>query len=156
MMFSAILSFLGGSVFRTIWGEVANWFTERQNQKYEIERMRVQEEIEAAQHARNLESLRLQAELGVKTIAVQAEADLSRLDAEGFYANAREAMKPTGIWIVDLWNGIVRPLCATIAIILWVGALNEAGWKMSDWDKELVGVILGFFFASRELSKRGK
>ena len=57
---------------------------------------------------------------------------------------------------MDLWNGIIRPLVATIAVVLWVMALNSRGWKMDDWDKEIVGVVFGFFFASRELMKRGK
>lgn len=155
-MLSSILAFLSCSAFRMIWGEVSHWFTEKQEQKHELERLRLQGELDAAQHARNLEALRVQAELGVKTIQVQAEADLERADAAGFFAAVEAFMKPTGIVLVDAWNGIIRPLCATIAIILWVMALNRAGWIMTDWDKELVAGILGFFFAARELSKRGK
>lgn len=118
--------------------------------------MRLQGDLEAAQHARNLEAIRVQADLGVKTIQVQAEADIGRLEMEGWSGAVKEAMKPTGIYIVDLWNGIIRPLAASIAILLWVLALNSQNWKMTDWDMELVGVVLGFFFASRELMKRGK
>jgi len=155
-MFSAILSFLGGSAFRMIWGEISHWLTARQEHAQEIERMRLQGELDAAAHARNLEAIKVQADLGVKTIQVQAEADMGRIDAEGFYAAAREAMKPTGVWLVDLWNGIVRPLCATIAIALWVLALKRAGWTMGAWDMELVSGVLGFFFADRSLGRRGK
>lgn len=156
MMFSAILSFLGGSAFRMVWGEISSWISERQEQKREIERMRVQGELEAAQHARNMEAIKLQTELGVKTIQVQAEADVGRIDAEGFYSVAREALKPSGIFLVDLWNGVIRPLCATIAVALWVVALCAANWGMQDWDRDLVAAILGFFFASRDMGKRGK
>lgn len=155
-MFTALFSFLGGSVFRMIWGEIASWMTAKQEHAHEIERMRAQGDLEAAQHARNLESMRLQSEIGVQTIRVQAEADTQRLEIEGWAGAVREAMRPTGVFIVDVWNGVIRPLAASIAILLWVFALNEQGWRMGDWDKELVGVILGFFFASRELSKRGK
>lgn len=155
-MFSALFSFLGGSIFRMIWGEVSTWMTARQDHSFEIERMRLQGDLEAAQHARNLESIRVQAELGVKTIQVQAEADVGRLEAEGFFGAVKDAMQPTGIYLVDLWNGIIRPLAASIALLLWVFALNTQGWKMTEWDMELVGVVLGFFFASRELMKRGK
>lgn len=155
-MFSALFSFLGGTAFRMIWGEVSSWWTARQEHKHEIERLRLQGDIDAAQHGRNMETIRLQAELGVKTIQVQGEADTSRIELEGWSGAVREALKPTGIWLVDLWNGIIRPLAATIALVLWVGALNGQGWMMGEWDKELVGVVLGFFFASRELSKRGK
>lgn len=155
-MFTALLSFLGGGVFRMLLGEVSAWLTKRQDHRYEIERMKVQGELDASQHSRNLEAIRVQAELGVQTIRVQGEADLARLDAAGFYGAVAEAQKPTGIWLVDLWNGIIRPLCATIAVYLWVLALNAQSWKMGEWDKELVGVILGFYFVSRQLSKAGK
>jgi hypothetical protein len=153
---SAIISFLGGSAFRMIWGEVSAFFSARQDHRFEVERMRLQGELDGAAHARNLEAIRVQAELGVKEVQVKAEADIGRAEAEGFYAALREAQKATGIFLVDLWNGVIRPLAASIAIALWVLALDSQGWKMGEWDKELVGVILGFFFASRELTKRGK
>ena len=155
-MISAIISFLGGSVFRMIWGEVSTWVTAKQSHAQELERLRLQGELDAAQHSRNLESIRVHAELGVKEIRVKAEADLERIDAEGFYGAAREAMKPTGIWLVDLWNGVIRPLCATIAVAMWVLSLYRAGWTLGPWDQELTAAVLGFFFADRALGKRGK
>lgn len=155
-MFSALFSFLGGTAFRMIWGELSSWITARQEHAHEVERMRLQADLDAATHGRNLESIRVQAELGIQTIRVQGDADSNRQEMEGWSGAVREALKPTGIWFVDVWNGVIRPLAATIALILWVGALNRQGWTMTPWDQELVGVVLGFFFASRELSKRGK
>ena len=155
-MLSAIISFLGGSAFRMVFGEVSHWITAARDHKREVEMMRVQGELDAAQHQRNMESIRLQSELGVKTIAVQAQADLSKLDADGFYSAVSQAMKPSGIFLVDLWNGIIRPLCATIAIMLWVKALGNQGWAMAAWDMEMVAAILGFFFADRSMGKKGK
>ena len=155
-MLSAIISFLGGSAFRMVFGEVSHWITAARDHKREVEMMRVQGELDAAQHQRNMESIKLQAELGVKTIAVQAQAYLSKLDADGFYSAVSQAMKPSGIFLVDLWNGIIRPLCATIAIMLWVKALGNQGWIMAAWDMEMVAAILGFFFADRSMGKKGK
>lgn len=155
-MFTALLSFLGGSVFRMLWGEIAGWVTAHQSHRQEIERLRWQAEADAAQHARNLEAIKVQADLGVQTIRVQAEADTERIEAQAWGAAVATLHQPSGIGVVDAWNGIIRPLAASIAILLWVLALNEQGWKMGEWDKELVGVVLGFFFASRELMKRGK
>lgn len=155
-MFSALISFLGGSVFRTIWGEIAAWVQAKQEHKFELERLQLQEGLAAAQHIRTQDAIRLQAELGVQTIRVQAEAATGRIETEGWAAAVASSMRPTGVAWVDAWNGSVRPAAASIALILWVGALNSQGWKMSDWDMQLVGVILGFFFASRELTKRGK
>jgi hypothetical protein len=155
-MFSALLSFLGGSVFRMVWGEIAALLTARQDHRHEIERLKLQAETDAAQHARNLEAIKVQADLGVQTIRVQAEADIGGIEAQAWGNAVAALQQPTGIWAVDFWNGIIRPLAASIAIVLWVLALNSQGWQMGEWDKELVGVVLGFFFASRELLKRGK
>ncbi len=155
-MFSALFSFLGGSAFRMLWGEIAAWVSSKQEHSHEIERMRLQAELDAAQHSRNLEAQRLQAELGVKEIAVRSEADLALKDLDVWGKAIDNAGKATGFMLVDVWNGIIRPLVATIAVILWVLALNSQGWKMTEWDKEIVGVVFGFFFASRELAKRGK
>ena len=156
-MFSAIISFLGGSAFRLIWEQISTAWTTYQDHKHELERMRLQGELDAAAHDRNLASIRLQAELGVQTIRVQAEADVTRTDAAAWGQAVVAAIKPSGIFAVDFWNGIVRPAAATIALGLWCFALHEAGFKMSEWDRELVGVILGFFFAVRVLSaNRGR
>ena len=155
-MFTALLSFLGGSVFRMLWGEIAGWVTAHQTHRQEIERLQLQSEADAAQHARNLEAIRVQADLGVQTIRVQAEADTERIEAQAWGTAVATLYQPSGIAVVDAWNGIIRPLAASIAILLWVLALNEQGWKMGQWDKELIGVVLGFFFASRELTKRRK
>lgn len=155
-MFGALFSFLGGSAFRMVWGEMSAYFTKRQEFANERETMRLQGELDAAAHGRMIELTRLQADLGVKTIEVQKDADVARAEAGAFAEAIRDAMKPTGIVWVDAWNGTIRPLAASIAIMLWVLALNEQGFKMGDWDKEIVGVILGFFFADRSLGKRGK
>lgn len=156
MLLSAILSFLGGSAFRMIWGELSAAWTKRQEQSHEIERMRVQAELEAAQHQRNMEALRVQAELGVKTIQVQGEADVARIEAEAFSRSQADAAKPSGIYIVDLWNGMVRPAAATLALWLWLRALWAQQWAMQGRDWDLVCAILGWFFADRTLGKRGK
>ena len=155
-MISALLSFLGGSAFRMLWGEIAALVTSKLEHTHEIERMRVQGDLDAAQHARNLEAQRLQADLGIKEITVKSDADLALKDLDVWGRAVESANKPVGILVVDLWNGVIRPLIATIAVVLWVLALNAQGWAMSEWDKEIVGVVFGFFFASRELLKRGK
>lgn len=155
-MFSALFSFLGGSVFRMIWGEVSAWVTAKQTHAQEIERMRLQAELDAAQHSRNLQAIEQQAKLGIETIRVQGEQIANQVELQGWAEAVASAQKPSGIWFVDTWNGIIRPLAASIAIALWVIALQEAGWKMTEWDRELVGVVLGFFFASRVLTKAGK
>lgn len=155
-MFSALISFFGGSAFRMIWGEVSHWITARQDQAHEIERLKLQGDLDAKAHARNLESLRLQSELGVKTIEAQREADLDRLDVGAFATAVADVGRQTGIKIIDIWNGAIRPLLATLAIGVVVVEIGCNGFVLSEWDRELIGAILGIYVADRSLAKRGK
>lgn len=153
---SAILSFLGGSAFRAVWGEFSHWMTARQEHKYEVQRMQVQGQLDAAQHSRTLESLRLQSELGIKTLEVQSDADQARLGAEAFREAQKTLAAPTGVKWVDAWNASVRPAFATVVLCLWVAALYQRSWVLAAWDLELSASIAGFYFADRMLSKRSK
>lgn len=155
-MFTALFSFLGGSVFRMIWGEVASFVNKRQDHKQEVERLKLQAELDDKNHQRTLEAQRVQAELGIKTIEAQSVAAVDKADAEAFGIAMSEAFKPTGNSFVDSWNGSVRPCAATIVLVLWVMKLYANNFVMDEWDKELGGAVLGFFFADRALGKRGK
>jgi hypothetical protein len=155
-MLSAILSFLGGSVFRMVWGEVSSFINKRQDHQHEIERLRVQADADAAEHARNLESMRLQSELGIKLVDAQRESIVAQGDADAFTEAMRSASKPTGYTLVDVWSGIIRPAFATIAGALWVLKLHAQAWRMDEFDIGLVAVIVGFFFADRSLRRNGK
>jgi len=155
-MFGALFSFLGGSVFRMVWGEVSSFFKQRQEHAQELDRMRLQGEQEAARHTRDTERLRLQSELGVKEVQIAGDLAIQKTEAEAFVEAMKRASVPTGVKWVDAWNGSIRPAAATIALSLWVLALAYAGFIVGDWDRDLVGVILGFYFADRTLSKRSK
>lgn len=152
----ALISFLGGSAFRMIWGEVSSYFKAKQDQAFEIERMKLQGEQEAAQHERSMASLRLQSELGIKTIEAQRDADVVRVEADAWLSAVRSVGTQTGIKFLDIWNGAVRPLLATLAIAVVVAEIARNGFVLSDWDRELVGAILGIYVADRSLAKRGK
>lgn len=156
MILSALLSFLGGSAFRMVWGEIASAWTKYQDHKQEIERIKAEGEVEASRHRNDMERIKLQADLGVKEIVVQGDVEVKKLEASAFVEAMKEANKATGIYFVDCWNGSVRPAMATIALLLWVLALWRAGFVTSDWDRELVAGILGFYIADRTLAKRGK
>lgn len=155
-MLSALFSFLGGSAFRMLWGEIVAYLKAKQEHAYEIERMRLQNELEAAQHARNLEAIRTQAELGVKVIEAQRDADVSRIEADAWLDAVRAVGRQTGIKFVDTWNGMIRPGLATIAIIAIVVEIATMGFLLTEWHKELFAAILGIYIADRSLSKRGK
>lgn len=155
-MFSALLSFLGGSVFRMIWGEISSFVNKRQDHTFELERMRLQNDLDDRAHQRTQEAIRLQAELGVKTIEAQAESNVMTAEAEAFATAMKDALKPTGVYWVDAWNGVIRPAAATIALVMWVCKLAAQNFAMQDYDLEITGVVLGFFFADRSLGKRGR
>lgn len=154
-MLSAILSFLGGSAFRMIWGEVSSWLNKRQDHAHEVERMRLQGDLDAAQHERNLAAIRVQAELGVKTIQVQAEAAIGQLEAEGWLAAVQSTGRAVGIAWVDGWNAAIRPAVATWA----VGMLTLDAAKVLTLTEAAASVCyaaLGIYLADRTLGKRGK
>jgi hypothetical protein len=156
MMFTALISFLGGNAFRLIFGELVAYFNKKQDHALEVERLRLQGELDAAQHARNLEAIRVQNELGVKVIQVQRDADLDRIDAGAWARTVADVGRLTGLKVLDYWNGSVRPLLATLAILVVVAEIIRNGFALSDWDRELVGAILGVYVADRSLARRGK
>lgn len=154
-MLSAILSFFGGSVFRMLWGEVSSFFTKRQDHTQELERMKLQGDLDAQTHQRQLENLRLQNELGVRTVEIQRDSAIAQSDADAFTA-AIANFKPTGISWVDAWNASVRPQYAEVALVLWIIKVAAQSFVMDDFDITLAASIVGFFFADRTLARRGK
>jgi hypothetical protein len=154
-MISALVSFLGGSAFRMIWGELSHWITAARDHKREIERMRLQGELDAAAHARNLEAQRLQAELGVKVIEAQREADVDRIVVDAWSSVVEATSKPSGVRWVDAWNQVIRPAVATWSIVM-ISGHYLAWWKLDENGWMISGAALGIYLADRTLFKRGK
>jgi hypothetical protein len=152
----AILSFLGGNAFRLLFGEVFAYLNKRQEHKLEIERLELQGRLDAEQHSRNLEAIRLQADLGVKVIEAQRDAVLDQVEADAWAQAVTDVGKRTGIRFLDIWNGSIRPALATAAMIAVLFEIARNGFLLTDWDRELIGAILGIYVADRHLSKRGK
>lgn len=155
-MFSALISFLGGSAFRMIWGEVSAYFTAKQSHKQEMERMNIQGRLDAETHERNLASIKLQADLGIKTIQVQADAEIGKIDAEAWSRAVSDVGKTTGIWFIDVWNGSIRPFLATLAALILLMECSKNGWGPTEHVLIVCDAILGIYVADRTLGKRGK
>jgi hypothetical protein len=155
-MISAIVSFLGGSVFRMIWGEASAYLNKRQDHRHETEMLKVQAELDQAKHGRDLEQMRLANELGVKMVEVQKDAAIAAGELDAFSKAIEAAARQTGIKWVDAWNGAIRPSYATVALALWLVKVAAQGFKMDAFDAELLAVVAGFYFADRSLGKRGK
>ena len=154
-MITSLFSFLGGSVFRMLLGEISAWLTQQQDHKHELDRMHLQAELERSQHERNMESIRVQAELGVKTIQVQADAAISELETQGWVEAVKGTTKTVGVKWVDAWNAVIRPGTATWSLV--VMTLGELGvMVLSDDTLSVAAAALGIYLADRNLMKRGK
>lgn len=151
-----LISFLTGSAFRMVWGEVSHWFTAKQEHAQEIARMQLQESIDAAKHLRDMDALRLQSDLGIKEIEAKSEAAIEQIDTEAWKVAVGSIGTTTGVAFIDAWNQSVRPLLATLSIAMVVFEVAALGFALNDWHRELVGAVLGLYVADRSLAKRGK
>jgi hypothetical protein len=155
MIISALLSFFSGNVFRMVWGEISSYITAKQDHRFEIERIEAQEKIDAAQHARNQEAIKLQADLGVKTIHVQAESAIGQIESGAWSKVVEGTTKTIGIAWVDAWNAIIRPGVATWAIAM-LSLEAFAMLTLSENSISVCSAALGIYLADRSLMKRGK
>jgi len=154
-MISAVLSFLGGSVFRMIWGEVSSWVNKKLEHAQEMDRMRLQGELDERAHQRRMESVRFEAEQQVKIIHVQAEAAVGQLEAEGWLEAVKATGRKVGVAWVDAWNAGIRPGLATWGIVM----LTLEAFALAQINEGTASVIfaaLGIFVADRTLGKKGK
>lgn len=154
-MFTALITFLGGATVRLFLGHIFDFVTKWQDTKNELARLRLQGELDAAQHERNLAAIKLQADLGIKVIEAQTEAHVTQAEADSFLEAVKATGQKVGILWVDSWNGIIRPLLASMCIALWAVSLAERGFKLDDWDRELMGLALGVFVGGRIHAKGG-
>lgn len=154
-MFSALFSFLGGTAFRMIWGEFSSWLNKQQDHAFELERIRLQEQIDSKIHERNLESLRLQNDLGIKTITVQADSAVRQIETTAWLEAVKNTAKKSGVKWIDGWNAVIRPLVATWSILM-ITASEFALFVMSENSWMVASAALGIYLADRTLFKRGK
>lgn len=152
---NTLISFLGGSIFRMLWGEISHWLTSRQDHRHELDRLRFQAEQDEKQHARNLEAIKVQAQLGVKTIQVQAEAAIDKIEAEAWLETVKSTTKQTGVQWLDSWNASIRPFVASWAIVM-ISLGEFAVFTMSENALAVCSAALGIYLADRNLFKRGK
>lgn len=152
---SAILSFLGGSVFRMMWGEVSAYVTKNQDHKHEKEMLVLQQEAEVNLHARNLENLKVQSDLGIKKIYTEHQAILEEGELDAWIEASKATGSRTGVTWIDGWNQSIRPGVATIAVVAMLLEIVLLGY-LTDWHREVFSAALGLFLADRSLTKRGK
>ena len=162
---SALISFLGGSVFRMIWGELSAAWTRKQEHDQEMDRIDRQETLSANQHARNQEAIKTQHAFGIEVIHVQSEAKTDELVTDAWAELVKStavAPKVVGIAWVDAWIGAVGALNASIrpGVAVWAVIMMTLSEftiiLMSDDVSSICFAVLGVYLADRTLQKRGK
>lgn len=147
---TALLSFLGSAVFRWLLEKVFQITERKQDHAQEIERMRVQAEVDAAQHLRNLEMLRIQSELKLDLLQEEHRGAVEAADGEAFIASIKAA-QPSGIRWIDGWNATIRPLVSTVCVGLWALTLIERNFVPNEFDLAMIGAVIGWHFGTRSL-----
>ena len=152
-----VVSFLGGTAFRMLWGEVSSYLNKRQEHRYELDRMRLQDTFDVGRHQRLMESMRFQAEQQVKVIEVAARGEVDKIEAAAWAAAVGATTRKVGIKAIDALNAAIRPFGAVWA--LYMLTANEYNWlaqPLSDQTAQVCFAFLGLFVADRALGKRGK
>lgn len=153
MIFSALISFLGGATARAAIGSIITWLEKKQEHAQEMERQRLQAELDERAHERSMALVRLQADLKLSEIRLAGDTAVALEEARAFTAAQERANQPTGSWLIDAWNGSIRPGAATIALAIWGLKLFKQSLAVTDWDMNLISSILGYYFADRHMGK---
>lgn len=155
MIFSALFSFLGGTAFRMIWGELSSYFNKKLDHSFELERLSFQEKVDSATHERNLEALRVQSDLGIKEIVVQADNTIRQIETDAFLEAVKATSRKSGVKWIDGWNAVIRPAVATWSVLM-ITASEFALFALSENSWMVASAALGIYLADRTLFKRGK
>lgn len=148
-MFTALLTFLGGTAMRVFLGHMFDFITKWQDNKNELARMRLQNELDQSQFERQQQAIRLQADMGIKVIEAQTVSHVTKADSDAFVEAVRATGQRVGVVFIDAWNGCVRPFLATVCIILWIASMAKAGWVLTEWDQSVISLALGVFIGGR-------
>ena len=151
---SALVAFLGGSIFRMIWSEVGSFVKNWQEQRHEANMLRLNADIAKERHAQNIESIRLQSDLNVREIEVRTAGAVTEIETDAWAGVVKATYTPSGVKFIDGWNQSIRPFLATVVIACWMAALYQQGFEFNQWDKDLASAVLGIFIADRIVRNR--
>lgn len=149
-MLTLMTSFLGSAGLRWLLGELIGVFKLREERRAEIEMLRLQAELEAQRSERQRQAVLDAAAAGVKLIEAQREAHTSEASDAMMLEALRQVGQPTGVKWVDAWNGGIRPMLATLSILLIVAsAVWPAGVSLTGIVAEVVAGVLGLYVGGR-------
>lgn len=166
-MIASLLALLGGTAFRLFLGGVLDFFTKKADASTEMDKMRLQADLDDRAHKNKLEELGVAAQQGIQQVQVQGALASQAIVDNGWVETIKgindtaAAIKPTGKWWIDViptlimsFNQVIRPTLAAVAITLWFLSLYKAGFKLTDWDQGLVASVLGVFIGDRIHAKQ--
>ena len=164
---TAILSFLGSAVFRWLLEKVFGLMERKQDHEQELELRRLQEELDSASHARNLELLVRRSELKIQETESIVRGAIEEREVDAFVESIKSASKPSGNPYIGAWNDAIRPFVATACIFMLAALLTwllpifvvslDLAAKLAmatlivDFTLSLIGAVLGWFFGNRSL-----
>jgi hypothetical protein len=154
-MIGGVLAFFASGALRLFIGEVMAFFTSKQDHAQELDRMRLQGDLDTERATQQRMAMSLQKELGVEIIEAQTVSAADEHVMSAWEALSKSTTKLTGVWLADFLNAMMRPAMAVWAIVMvtldlfLVIAMTENTWA-------LCGAILGIYTASRDLFKRNK
>lgn len=149
-MFTGLFSFLGGTAFRWLFGEVIGIIKARQDHQQELERLRLSFDHDAQRHQWQQQAIAAHAAAGVQVIEAQAQASAGAAADAAFLAAAQQLGQPSGVRWVDGFNSLIRPELAQVSILLLVGhALWPDAVMLAGIVGEVVCAALGLFLGGR-------
>lgn len=150
----AFFSFLGGTAFRWLFGEIISVIKANQEHKQELAMLTVQHTQARDQHEWRVAEIQAAAAAGVQVVEAKREAETQGFMDRAFLAAVEMTGKQTGIQWVDAWNASIRPLLATVAILLLVGqSVAPQHVVLSAFVSEVCGMALGIFVGGRIAAK---
>lgn len=162
-----LLSFLGGSAFRLLFGGVMDWLNKRQDHLHEMELQRLQSDLEASRHERDMARIRLQTDLKISEVKVMGDVAEQKAMADAFLEAVKATQVVTGVRWVDALNAVIRPSGAIISLLLWIVsvavafnvadvAMIKAGAVLTEFDRTLISAFLGVFVGDRIHTRMSK
>ena len=153
---SALISFLGGTAFRWLFGELMGFLNKAQDHKHEQDMIRLNLEMDKERSALKRAELQAAADAGIKVVEAQAEAAHTAVMDQAWLSAVQGIDKPSGVAWVDGWNKAIRPALATASILLIIGnAVAPAHVVLTGVVLEVVCAVLGLFCGGR-ISSTGR
>jgi hypothetical protein len=155
-----LLSVLGGGLFRLL-PSVLDFFHKKQELSHELDLLDKQMEL-----------AKLQGEQKIAEIQQQTDGDTERAWGAALSEAIKSQGTPTGVRWVDALSASVRPVVTYWwALVLYTAAkgieiyvalstavplLSLAPILLTDFDRAVIGSILGFWFCDRALRQLGR